>query len=364
MAQAVAVATSPLALPGVRERFRPARTFLDTATFGLPPVAASDALAHAAARWADGTYDPRACDGDIARARRAWAALVGADPAAVAVGHQVSPFVGLVAAALRPGSRVLVPEGEFTSLSFPFAAARGVQVREAPLERLADAVDARTTVVACSAVQSSDGRVADLDAILDAAAAAGAFTVVDATQAASWLALDASRVDLLVAGGYKWLLNPRGTAFAACSPRALAELVPVSAGWYAGQEPWESIYGLPLRLARDARRLDVSPGWLAWAAGAAALELLEEVGVAAIGAHDLALAARLREGLGLPPAASAIVALDAGPEGAARLAAAGIRCATRAGRVRLSFHLYNTEDDVDRALAALRRGLDRRSVRA
>ena len=196
MAHAVGVATSPTALPGLRGRFAPAGTFLDTATYGLPPVAASQALARAAAAWAEGTYDPRACDADIARARAAWATLVGADPAAVAVGHQVSPFVGLVAAALRPGSRVLVPEGEFTSVTFPFAAAPGVRVREAPLERLADAVDGRTAVVACSAVQSSDGRVADLDAILRAAAVVGAFTVVDATQAASWLALDASKVRL------------------------------------------------------------------------------------------------------------------------------------------------------------------------
>ncbi len=167
MAQAVGMATSPsLAVADLRGRFAPAGTFLDTATFGLPPAAATEALARAAAAWADGTYDPRACDADIARARRAWAALVGADPAAVAVGHQVSPFVGLVAAALRPGSRVLVPEGEFTSVTFPFAAADGVRVRQAPLEDLAGAVDARTAVVACSAVQSSDGRVADVDAIL------------------------------------------------------------------------------------------------------------------------------------------------------------------------------------------------------
>ena len=357
MPHAVAMAaspTSPTSLPDVRERFAPAGTYLNTATYGLPPVAASQAMARAAAAWADGTYDPRACDADIARARAAWATLVGADPAAVAVGHQVSPFVGLVAAALRPGSRVLVPEGEFTSVTFPFAAARGVRVREAPLERLAEAVDADTAVVACAAVQSADGRVADLDAILEAAAAVGAFTMVDATQAASWLELDASRVDLLVAGGYKWLLNPRGTAFAAFSARALDELVPLQAGWYAGERPWESIYGLPLRLAADARRFDVSPGWLAWAAAAPALELLADVGVAAIGAHDLALAARLREGLGLPPSDSAIVALDADAGAAARLAAADVRCATRAGRIRLSFHLYNGEDDVDRALAALR----------
>ena len=349
------MSTTPLAVADVRRRFSPTGTFLDTATIGLPPAPASTALAEAAAAWAAGTYDARSADAVVARGRRAWAALVGADPAAVAVGHQVSPFVGLVAAGLRPGSRVLVPEGEFTSLTFPFAAAPGVRVREAPLERLAEAADARTDVVACSAVQSSDGRVADLDAILAAAAGVGAFTVVDATQAAGWLPLDAARADMVVAAGYKWLLNPRGTAFAALSPRALDELVPLQAGWYAGEDRWNSIYGLPLRLAADARRFDVSPGWLAWTAAAPALELLEEVGVGAIEAHDVALAARLRDGLDLPPSRSAIVSVDAGPQGAARLADAGVRCATRAGRVRLSFHLYNDDDDVDRALAALRR---------
>jgi selenocysteine lyase/cysteine desulfurase len=342
------------AVASLRGSFSPTATFLDTATIGLPPEAATSALAQAAAAWAAGTYEARSADAVVARARRAWAALVGADPAAVAIGHQVSPFVGLVAAALRPGSRVLVPEGEFTSLTFPFAAAGGVRVREAPLERLAEAVDGRTAVVACSAVQSADGRVADLDAILAAAADVGAFTVVDATQAAGWLPLDAGRADMLVAAGYKWLLNPRGTAFAALSARARDELVPLQAGWYAGEDPWDSIYGLPLRLAADARRFDVSPGWLAWTAAAPALELLEEAGVEAICAHDLALADRLREGLGLPPAGSAIVSVGADPGATARLAAAGVRCATRAGRVRLAFHLYNDEDDVDRALAALR----------
>jgi selenocysteine lyase/cysteine desulfurase len=349
------MAPSPTAVgPDVRAQFSPAGTYLNTATYGLPPAAASAALAEAAAACAEGTYDPRTCDADIARARAAFAALVGADPASVAIGHQVSPFAGLVATSLRPGATVLVPEGEFTSLTFPFAAARGVRVREAPLERLAEAVDARTDVVAWSAVQSADGRVADSGAIAAAAAAAGAFTLLDATHAVSWLELDATAFDLLVAGGYKWLLNPRGTALAACGPRALAELVPANAGWYAGEEPWATCYGLPLRLATGARRLDVSPGWLAWAGAAPALELLAGVGVEAIGAHDVALADRLRAGLDLPPGPSAIVSVGAAGGTAERLAAAGVRCATRAGAVRLSFHLYNDEDDVDRALAVLR----------
>jgi len=44
------------------------------------------------------------------------------------------------------------------------------------------------------------------------------------------------------------------------------------------------------------------------------------------------------------------------PGAAERLAAAGVRAAVRAGRARVSFHLYNTQADVDRALEALSSG--------
>jgi selenocysteine lyase/cysteine desulfurase len=86
---------------------------------------------------------------------------------------------------------------------------------------------------------------------------------------------------------------------------------------------------------------------------APALALLEDVGVAAIHAHDVALADRFRDGLGLPPAGSAIVAVDLEPGAAERLRRAGVMAAGRAGRMRFSFHLYTTETDVDRALDAL-----------
>jgi selenocysteine lyase/cysteine desulfurase len=177
---------------------------------------------------------------------------------------------------------------------------------------------------------------------------------LDATQACGWLDVDARRFAYVAAAAYKWLLSPRGAALCTFAPERREALVPHGAGWNAGADPWTALYGGPLRLAGDARRFDLSPAWLCWAGAAPALELLAGLGTAAVGAHDLALAARLRDGLDLPPSRSAIVSVDAGPQGAARLAAAGVRCATRAGRVRLSFHLYNTEDDVDRALAALR----------
>ena len=70
-----------------------------------------------------------------------------------------------------------------------------------------------------------------------------------------------------------------------------------------------------------------------------------------IGAHDVGLANSLRTALGLDPSDTAIVSLDHELTGGVdRLGAAGIRCAARAGLVRLSFHLYNTDDDVSAVL--------------
>lgn len=229
-----------------------------------------------------------------------------------------------------------------------------IAVRTAPLDRLADAVDGTTDVVAFSAVQSSDGHVADLAAVADAAAAHGALTVVDATHAVGWLPLDASRFDAVACAAYKWLLAPRGTAFMAVSERVLERTAPLAANWYAADDRFGHYYDPSLRLAGDARRLDLSPAWFSWVGAEPALRLLADVGVDAIHEHDLGLANRFRAGLGLPPGDSAIVVVDL-PDAGPKLAAAGVRAAARAGSVRTSFHLYNTEVDVEAALTALLR---------
>jgi selenocysteine lyase/cysteine desulfurase len=83
-----------------------------------------------------------------------------------------------------------------------------------------------------------------------------------------------------------------------------------------------------------------------------ALELLGEVGIAAIHRHDVALANALRERLGLAPGDSPIVAVPV-EGGLERLSAAGIRGSVRSGAVRLSFHLHNTAVDVDAVARAL-----------
>jgi selenocysteine lyase/cysteine desulfurase len=220
------------------------------------------------------------------------------------------------------------------------------------LADLPDAVGPATDLVAVSAVQSATGELADLDAVAAAAAEHGARTLVDATQACGWLPVDAGRFDYLVCSAYKWLLSPRGAAFAVIRPERLEALRPLAPGWYAGHDIWTSIYGAPLRLASDARRLDVSPAWLSWVGAVPSLRLIAELGVEAIRSHDVALANRVRAGLGLAPGSSAIVRLEA-PGAGDRLAEAGFRASVRAGAVRLSFHIHNTPAEADQLVELL-----------
>jgi selenocysteine lyase/cysteine desulfurase len=317
-------------------------------------------MADAMDEWRHGRTGFEGWDRSVGAARASFARLHGVAAADVAVGAQASAFAGLVGLSLPRGARVLCAEEDFTSVLFPMLVqqSRDVDVELVPSGRVAEAVDARTELVAVSAVQSADGRVADLGALAAAAAHHGARTFLDATQASGWLPLDAARFDFVACSGYKWLLGPRGCTFFAVRPDAAERLSPYLAGWYAGEDPAATYYGGPLRLAADARRFDLSPAWMCWVGQAPALALLERVGIEAIHRHDLALANRFRAGVGLLPGDSAIVSvtLDDGAE--ERLLAAGVMAAGRGGAMRFSFHLYTTESDVDRALEAI--GVGRR----
>jgi selenocysteine lyase/cysteine desulfurase len=327
-----------------------ARGYLNTASYGLPPRPAWEALQAALADWREGRTSWEPWNDATGRARQVWSRLVHVPAEHVAVGATVSELVGLLAAAL-PRRRVLSTDVDFASLLFPWLVNDG-DVRVVPVRDLAEAIDARTDIVAFSDVQSANGEVADLDAVAAAAAEHGALTVVDATHAVGWLPLDASRFDAVACAGYKWLLSPRGTAYLYVAPELLERVKPLHAGWFSADDPYASYYGLPLRLAADARRLDTSPAWFSWVGAEPALATLERIGIDVIHEHDVALANRFRAGLGLAPSNSAIVSttIDGAEE---KLARAGVRAAVRAGSLRASFHVYTTEEDVDAALAAL-----------
>jgi selenocysteine lyase/cysteine desulfurase len=326
--------------------------WLNTASYGLPPRPAFEVLQAALDDWRVGRTSWEPWGESTVRARAAFGRLVGVHPDDVTIGSAVSQLLAPIAAALPAGTRVVAPDIEFTSNLFPWVTAPGVEVRTVPADRLADSIDAGTDLVAFSLVQSANGLVADYDSVIAAARAHGALVVVDATQACGWLPFDAGRADAVVVGAYKWLMSPRGSAFGYLSPELRERLTPYAAGWYAGDDVHDSYYGMPLRLAATARRFDISPAWFSYVGSAPALELVEEIGVAPIGAHNVALANRFLAGLGQPPGNSAIVTVDV-PGAEERLARAGVRAAVRAGRVRASFHVYSADADVDLALEAL-----------
>ena len=336
-----------------QREFDPETVWLNSATLGLPPARALTAVRAALADWQRGHADPVAYGEVLSRARARYAELVGIDSDRVAVGSQVSVLVGMIASALPPNAEVLTVPGEFTSVTFPFLARGDLRVREVPLAELAGAVRERTAWVAVSAVQSADGRVADLAALRDACARTGTRVLLDTTQAVGWLPIDAGDWAVTVCGAYKWLLHPRGAAYLTIAADVADAVVPTGAGWYAGDDVWRSIYGTPLRLATNARRFDVSPAWLCWIGAVPALELLAEVGRDTLHTHATSLAQRFCRQVGLPFRDSAIVSCHLEPAGEVALAAAGIVGAVRAERLRLSFHISTTEADVDRAATAL-----------
>jgi selenocysteine lyase/cysteine desulfurase len=341
----------------VRSEFAPKKTYLNTASNGLLPARTVAALHEAALMRAEGRPLGSLHD-DVEPARAAFARLAGVPVERVAAGASVAAHTGVVAASLPSGAEVLTAEDDFTSVVTPFHVRGDLKVRAVPLERLAESVRPGTALVAVSAAQSADGRIADLDAIEEAARTHGARTYVDFSQAAGWLPMTADAYDFTVSITFKWLLGPHGAAFLVV-PEDFGGLTPVLAGWVAGESPWDSCYGPVAELAHSARRFDVSPALFTYAGLRHSLALIEELGVDAVRAHDLALAERFRAGLAslghapVPAPGSAIVSVPGLGGKQPELSAAGIEVSNRAGNLRASFHLYNTDADVDRLLDVL-----------
>lgn len=343
-------------LDEARALFPSGSGYLAACTGGLPSAETVAALRADLDGWASGFVSP-ARYGQIADdARDAFARLVGVDPASVALGSQTSAMVSVIAAAVPDGAEVLVVEGDFSSVVAPFVAQdhRGVRVRSVPLASLADAVRDDTWLVAYSLVQSATGALAADDDIVAAAHAHGAKTLVDLTQAAGVLPVDADRYDATVTHAYKWLCSPRGVAFATFGSDFRSILRPIQAGWYAGEDVWSSCYGGDIELATSARRFDVSPAWHAFVGALPALELFASLDAGELWRHATGLGDELCRRMGIPAQGQAIVTwVDPDGVDLLRLSQAGLTVSGRAGRVRVAFHLWNDADDVERVVSAL-----------
>ena len=151
--------------------------------------------------------------------------------------------------------------------------------------------------------------------------------------------MDVGWADAVVGAGYKWLLSPRGVAWIALNSEVAETMMPLAPNWYAGRGDGQTTYGLPLRLRDDARRYDVSPAWFSHVGAAQALPWLASIDLTRVRNHCVAMANRLRDGVGLPVSDSAIVTVEG--TDTAKLQRVGVTATTRAGSTRLLPFVYD-----------------------
>lgn len=315
--------------------------------------------------------------GTLERCRARAAALLGVDAADIAFLDSATDGVNQLAAGLdwRAGDNVVVEDIEYPSDIYPWTRLEplGVTVRiarqwgeEPTLERLAAAMDERTRVLSISQVSFLTGRRYRLEDLRALADRFGALLSVDATHAAGVVPVPAHSADVLVSSCYKFLLGVHGAAIFYRNPQRLADLPPQTIGWHSITGARSIVAPAAYRLAPDATRFEAgNPPFMALAILDNALAYLEAVGIERIEQHVLALGGKLHRALrdrGLTlltpeePARRGPNICFAWPEPAALVRALeerGVLVWGGDGRIRVSFHLYNDETDIERLLAAL-----------
>lgn len=312
--------------------------------------------------------------------RDRFARLVKASRNEIAVTTSVSAGVSSLMSGLRhPEGRkkIVTTDFEFPTIGQILHAqellgAKVEHVPEAPdvtipLERAAEMIDDETALVAVTHVCYRNGSKTDLEGIVRLAREAGAYVLVDSFQAAGAIPIDVREldVDFLAAGTLKYLLGSAGLAFLYCRESLIEEIVPTQTGWFADDNIFKmDIYDYSPS-ATAARFESGTPPVPSIYAGIAGLDLMQEVGIAETEEHVEGLTDYLLEGLDRigakvvtprdPAKRGPMIAVATTDEYAMVGALAEERVITtpRDGNMRLSWHCYNSYDDVDRTVAAL-----------
>jgi len=342
-----------------------------------------------------------------ASARAEAATLLGGRPQDISLTPTTSSALVAVAQGYpwHPGDEVLAPLGEFPSNAWPWLAlqSRGVAFREVPLweghrageeawesqpptaeadpeGRLIAAINPRTRILAVSWVRFQDGLRLDLQRLAGACNERGIHLVVDGIQGAGTVPVNLEGLAAFATGGHKGLLTPQGMGFFWTGEAFRQSLAP-SGSWLSVEEATDFTRpstDFKRAWLKDGRALEPGgPNLLQASALVESLRLINEVGVPAIAAHIEGLQRRLLCALGGSPWSVEARRLEAlleagrlgsilafhhgqlGLEGLNQLLKQGYRqgvfASVREGYLRVAFHGFHTEADVDRVAVWLRR---------
>jgi selenocysteine lyase/cysteine desulfurase len=317
--------------------------------------------------------------GEVDRLRAAFAVSIGAATDEIAVMPSASAAIAAIATALSfDGERrqVLLSEFEFPTMAHVWLAQqrRGAIVDRVPADgetlpiaHYQTRIDEQTLIVPAAHVCFRNGYRLDVVALASLCTKRGAYLMLDDYQRTGTAPLDvhALGVDFLVTGALKYLLGPAGIAFLYVRRELIERFEPLSTGWFGRVNPFAFSLA-PLDWAASARRFETgTPPVPNVYAAAAGLDLLNALGPAAIDAQIRRLTARMVDGArhrGLavatpddPERRGALVVVRCTDATALvqRIEARGIVASARGTGLRVSFHAYNNDADVDAVLAAL-----------
>jgi selenocysteine lyase/cysteine desulfurase len=314
-------------------------------------------------------------------ARIAFAEFINASPDEVAIVTSVSAGINSVASALNFSKRPKVVMGEF---EFPTMGhvwlgqrVRGADVRfvsaesnSIPIAHYEEAIDRQTLIVPLTHVCFKNGFRSEVTAIAEIAHRRGAFVMLDDYQDCGTRPINVRAMDLdfYLTGTLKYLLGPPGLAFLYVRKELIPSLAPSVTGWFAQANPF-AYYPQHFELSRTARRFESGTPSIPNVYGAVpGFQLLEKIGMDEVAGQVRRLTQQLLRSaseMGIvvkTPADSAgpLVVLQSRDSAAVvqKLAENQIVASNRHDGLRISFHVYNTTDDVDAVTEILNKNID------
>ena len=310
------------------------------------------------------------------------ARILGGSPASVQIQPNASIALATVASCFHFQSgrrnKVVTTSLDFPSMEYIWEAQREIGARvevvkspdgiSVPLEKILEAIDEETCLVALAHVSYRSSYRVDVAAIVERAHAKGALVLLDVYQSAGVVPLHATdwKVDFLIGGTIKWLCGGPSCGYLYVRPEIQKDLRPRLTGWVAHDAPFE-FASAPMRYARSVRRFaQGTPSIPALYSAIPGLDIIESVGLEQIAAESqrrtqlmIDLARDRRWTINTPleqesRGGSVMIGVDDAQSVAEQLAERRVFVDWRPGAgLRISPHFFNTDEEVEAALKTL-----------
>ncbi len=355
-------------------------TYLNTAANGLVPKKAINAAEewlkereYGGVHWLEWYNEMNKLRDEIAK-------LINAEPGEIGFVQNTTIGLNMLANAIQwsKNSNIVTVDMEFPANRYIWQVVSkryGVEIRvvenvngSLPIEKFEGIVDENTTLIAVSWVQYINGYTVDLEELSKIARKHGALLVVDGIQGVGSLKLDVknTNIDFLAVGGHKWLMGLHGSGFIYIKKELLKELDFPFAGWLGAKEPF-NFDKIQYEPSDNAKIFELgNPSFIGYRVLYESIKLINKIGIENIEKRNLQLAKYLLENkpayIGVPsylskgePKAPIINIEVKEVEGTYnKLLKSGIIIAKRGKGLRISPHFYNSENDIDKLLTALK----------